>query len=177
MYKIKDFLTDDFMTMDLFWKTIEDIPDDHAWGKHKKNIKALFKKDGTPKAKALIPKTQKDYQTLHSTSVFIRKMLKQKMQMDRRKTRRQMMLDNIKDVKAGKDVPRRISKDLKIEEPRKNKGKPDKGKKIVKEEQIDPKALRNQLAAEYNHLVRKGDPATKELRERIHGQIKELENS
>ena len=121
MYKIKDLLVDEFITMELFWKTIEDIPDDHKWGKHKKNIKALFKKDGTPKAKALSPQSQEDYQTLHSTSIFIRKMLRHKIHMDRRKKRREMMLQNIQDIKEGKDVPRRIRQDLTIEEPRENK--------------------------------------------------------
>ena len=121
MYKIKDLIPDDWITMDLIWETLDAISADHVWAKHKKNMKALFKKDGTPKAKALAPVTQEDYQLLHSTSVFIRKSLKQGIEMNRRKKRIEMKKKNIADVKKGIDVPRRINLDLTIEEPRTRK--------------------------------------------------------
>lgn len=43
--------------------------------------------------------------------------------------------------------------------------------------QISPIAIRNQLAEEYNRLIREGDPETKELREQIHDQIQKLEKT
>jgi len=41
---------------------------------------------------------------------------------------------------------------------------------------MNKQALRNKLAEEYNYLIRKGDPTTKEHREQLYEQIKELEN-
>ena len=52
-------------------KKIKEIPDTAEGKKHKSNINKYFKKDGTPKAKALSPKTQKDYQSIYDTEVFL----------------------------------------------------------------------------------------------------------
>lgn len=132
MYKVKDFLTEEWMTMELFWETLESMPDDYGHKKHKDNVKALFKKDGTPKAKALAPETDEDYQTLHSTSIFVRKVVRNTMRMNRRKKRRDMILKNIQDVKEHKDIPRRVTKDLQYEDrkDRKNKRRIDRGEKL-----------------------------------------------
>ena len=60
----------------------------------------------------------------------------------------------------------------------KNRRKREKKEKIPEEiKQPSPVKVRHLLVLEYNQLVRKGDPATKELREQIHEQITEIENA
>jgi len=72
MRKIKETLdTIEEFTMDEFWTVIDAIPDTDDGKKHKDNINKYFKKDGTPKAKALSPKTQDDYQSIYDTEVFL----------------------------------------------------------------------------------------------------------
>jgi len=122
MRKIKDILTDNRMTLDMFWEFVDNLPDDIDGKKHKKNIRALFKKDGTPKAKSLSPSTDEDYQILHDTQGFIHRQVRKQLHKARLKERREMKLQNIKDVKEKKDFPRKISKDNKFLEPRNEKG-------------------------------------------------------
>ena len=50
-----------------------------------------------------------------------------------------------------------------------------KGESVVEKPDQNVHALRNELAQEYNRLIREGDPETKELREQIHEQIQKLE--
>ena len=176
---LKDYIQLDWVTNELIWEVLEKIPDDHPSAKHKKNVKALFNKDGTPKAKIHSPKTPEEYQTAHSTSIFIRKSLRHMVERDRRRKRIDMIKKNIDDVKNHRDIPKFVTLDLKIED-RKGR-KPmrrimeDKDK-VPDAPAIDKRKLRNELAAEYNQLVRKNNPDTKELRRQMHEQIKQLES-
>ncbi|MHA2086436.1 MAG: hypothetical protein ACXABD_22045 [Candidatus Thorarchaeota archaeon] len=120
-HNIKKLVNLDWVTIEDIWEFVDNIPDDGPWVEHKKNIHALFKKNGDPKAKASSPSTDADYQTMHTTSVFIRKGLRHVMSMERRRKRVEMVKKNIKDVKEGKDVPRRVTKDLKYAEPKTSK--------------------------------------------------------
>jgi hypothetical protein len=54
-----------------------------------------------------------------------------------------------------------------------------KGRKKQEPVEIQPNPIiiRNQLAVEYNRLIREGKPETKELREQIHGEIQKLEET
>ena len=82
--------------------------------------------------------------------------------------------DTLKRIKKHKERIKKIKADVKA-------GKMPKGRKKEKKEPVEiqqnPIAIRNQLAEEYNRLVREGDPETKELREQIHDQIQKLEKT
>lgn len=77
-------------------------------------------------------------------------------------------------IQQQKDRTRKIKDNIKA-------GKMPKGKKKEKQEPDkiiqSPAAIRNELAQEYNRLIREGDPETKELREQIHDQIQKLEKT
>lgn len=122
MRKVKDILTDKRMTLKAFWEVVDSLPDEIDGKQHKKNIRALYKKDGTPKAKALSPSTDAHYQIIHDTQGFIHRQVRKQLHKSRLKERREIKLQNIKDVKEKKDVPRKISKDNKLMSPRNNKG-------------------------------------------------------
>jgi len=123
MKKVKELLVGFDFTMDEFWSAIDALPDEIDGRKHKMNIRAFFKKDGTPKSKALSLSTDNDFQTWHTTQGFIRRQIRVQIHMNRLKQRRDVILKNIRDVKEGKDVPRMVTKEGKLGEPKKKKDK------------------------------------------------------
>lgn len=58
-------------TIDEFWTVVAILPDEGKGKERKDNINKYFKKDGTPKAKALSPQSQADYQAIQDTVNFI----------------------------------------------------------------------------------------------------------
>lgn len=121
--KIKDLLGDTEFTTDEFWAVVDALPDEVAGKKQKANINAYFKKNGDLKIKAVSLSTDEDYQTWHDTQGFIRRQIRTQIHMNRLKNRRDVILRNIKDVKEKKDVPRRVTKDGKLGEPKRKKDK------------------------------------------------------
>ena len=83
--------------------------------------------------------------------------------------------DRKKHIKKHKDRIKKVKKDIKSGKMPKGRKKEESAEPI--EIRQDPIAIRNQLAEEYNRLIREGDPETKELREQIHDQIQKLENA
>ena len=80
--------------------------------------------------------------------------------------------DRAKYIKARKDKIRKARENIKL-----GKVKTGKKNKPIEEPIIDPNILRNQLAVEYNRLIRENNPDTKELREQIRDQIQEIEET
>lgn len=80
--------------------------------------------------------------------------------------------DRKKHIQKHKDKRNKIKSDIKS-----GKMKSGKRKSTVDEDTQDPQIIRNQLAEEYNRLIREGDPETKELREQIYDQIQKFENA
>ena len=83
--------------------------------------------------------------------------------------------DRFKHVKKHRDRIKKIRQDIK--DGKMPKGRNKKEEKSIEEIIQNPAAIRNQLAEEYNHLIRESNPDTKELREQIHDQIQKLEAS
>lgn len=120
------FNEEDF-TMDEFWAVIDRMPDDVAGRPHKKNIRAYFKKDGTPKAKALALSTDEDFQEMHHTLGFMRRYVRTQIHLNKLRKHKAAHKKHIKEVKEKKTEPKRITKYGKmesLEERRKNKTKP-----------------------------------------------------
>ena len=171
MRKIKDTLdTIEEFTMDEFWAVIDALPDEGDDKKHKDNIRKFFKKDGTPKAKALSPSTREDYQSIYDTEVFIHTTVATEIHLNKIRHHVAVHKQHIKDVRDGKIERHKVVKYGKLE--------PIKKKKITKQEikKINPIVLRNKLVVEYNRLIREGNPDTKKLREQIHDQIQKIES-
>ena len=153
MRKIKEIITGEEFTMEEFWAAVNSFPEIVDGKKHKKNINAFFKKDGTPKVKTLV--TDDDFQTWHDTHGFINRIIRLHIRMSKAKKKRNDHIQHIKDKKISVH----------------------KERKDVEEIQINPAVVRNELVYKYNQLVREGNPATKELREQIREQINEIENT
>ena len=173
MQKIKDILdTIEEFTMDEFWAVVDALPDEGDGKKHKDNVRKYFKKDGTPKAKALSPSTDEDYQVIYDTEVFIHTTVAKEIHLNKLRHHVSVHKQHIKDVRDGKIERHKVVKYGKLE-PIKEKKKSKTTQQEV--EKIDPIALRNQLVVEYNRLIREGNPDTKKLRKQIHEQIQKIE--
>lgn len=175
MRKIQEYLDPlEECTLDEFWAVIDALPDEGDGKKHKDNIRKYFKKDGTPKKKALFPSTDEDYQSIYDTEVFIHTTVAKVIHLNKLRYHVTVHKQHIKDVRDGKIERHKVVKYGNLE-PLKRKKKDESIQQEVL--QVDPILLRNQLAVEYNRLIREGNPETKELREQIHGQIQKLEET
>lgn len=175
MRKIQEMLdTIEEFTLDEFWAVVDALPDEGDSKKYKDNIRAYFKKDGTPKKKALSPATQKDYQSIYDTEVFVHTTVLTEIHLNKLRHHTIVHKQHVKDVRDGKMKRHKVVKYGKLE-PIKEKKKDKITQREI--EKINPVILRNQLAQEYNRLIREGDPSTLELRERIHAQIQEIEEA
>ena len=122
--KIQEMLdTIEEFTLDEFWVVVDALPDEGDGKRHKDNIRAYFKKDGTPKAKALSPKTQKDYQSIYDTEVFIHTTAGIEIHLNKLRYHRAVHKQHIRDVRDGKIERHKVVKYGKLEEiERKNDG-------------------------------------------------------
>jgi len=174
MQKIKDILdTTEEFTMDEFWAVIDALPDESDGKKHKDNIRKYFKKDGTPKVKALSPSTDEDYQSIYDTEVFIHTTIAKEIHLNKLRYHVAVHKQHIKDIRKKKIERHKIVKYGKLKPIKKKEGKSAQQEVL----QLDPILLRNQLASEYNRLIRENNPDTKELREQIHAQIQKIEET
>ena len=174
MRKIKDILdTVEEFTMDEFWAVIDALPDEGDGKKHKDNIRAYFKKDGTPKVKVLSPSTQKDYQSIYDTEVFIHTTVAKEIHLNKLRHHIAVHRQHAKDVREGKIERHKVVRYGKLEKIKEKASV----ETIIAEKKINPDILRNQLVVEYNRLIREGNPKTKKLREQIHDQIQEIEKA
>ncbi len=103
MQKIKNYL-DPFeeCTMAEFWAVIDALPDEGDGKKHKDNIRKYFKKDGTPKAKALSLSTDEDYQSIYDTEVFIQTTVTKEIHLNKLRHHVTIHKQHIQDVRDGK---------------------------------------------------------------------------
>lgn len=110
MRKIEDYLdTIEEFTMEEFWAVIDTLPDEGNKKKHKENIRKYFKKDGTPKVKALSLETQEDHQSAHDTEIFISNYVSREIHLnrlrnrkkDRKKFIKEKKLRGVKELKRG----------------------------------------------------------------------------
>ena len=129
MRKVQDILklAEEF-TMDEFWVVIDALPDTGDGKKHKDNVNAYIKKDGTPKAKALAPRTQKDYQALYDTESFINMYVADQMHLNKLRHHVSVHKQHVKDIKAGKTEPMKVVKYGQLVEFKKDKTASDEPK-------------------------------------------------
>ena len=122
MRKIQDTLdTIEEFTMDEFWTVIDALLDEGDGKKHQDNIRKFFKKDGTPKAKALSPSTQEDYQSIYDTEVFIHTTVATEIHLNKLRHHVNVHKQHIKDVKEGKIERHKVVKYGKLEKIQRNK--------------------------------------------------------
>ncbi len=173
MRKIQEYLDPlEECTLDEFWAVIDALPDQDDSKKHKDNIRKYFKKDGTPKAKALSPSTQNDYQSIYDTEVFIHTTVIKEIHLNKVRKHVAAHKQHTRDVLDGKIEKHKIVKWGKLVPIKKRK----KEKVLPQKEVINPVALRHQLVVEYNRLIREGNPDTKKLREQINDEIQKIES-
>ena len=111
MQKIKDILdTIEEFTINEFWAVVDVLPDEGDGKKHKDNIRKYFKKDGTPKAKALSSSTQTDYQSIYDTEVFIHTMVAREIHLNKLRHHADVHKQHIKDVREKKVKRQKVVK-------------------------------------------------------------------
>lgn len=125
MKKIKEILdtvVEEF-TMEEFWVVVDALPDEGDGKKQKDNVKAHFKRDGTPKAKALSPISPKDYQDIYDAEVFISTTVEKEIHLNKLRHHVEVHKQHIKDVREEKTKRMKVVKYGKLEKiERKNDG-------------------------------------------------------
>ena len=122
MPKIKDILdTIEEFTIDEFWVVVDALPDEGDGKKHKDNIRKYFKKDGAPKAKALSPSTDEDYQSIYDTEVFIHTTVAKEIHINKLRYHVTVHKQQIKDVRDGKVKRQKVVKYGKLKPLKKDK--------------------------------------------------------
>jgi len=124
MRKIKEYLDPtEESTIEEFWIVIDALPDEGDGKKHKDNIRKYFKKDGTPKAKALSPITDADYQSIYDTEVFIHTTVIREIHLNKLRHHVAVHKQHIKDVREKKVKRQKVVKYGKLEPLKKDKDK------------------------------------------------------
>lgn len=126
MRKIQEYLDPlEECTLDEFWAVIDALPDTGDSKKHKTNIRAYFKKDGSPKVKALSPVTDEDFQAIYDTEVFIHTTVAKEIHLNKLRYHVAVHKQHIRDVRDGKTERQKVVKYGKLVKIERKKGKDD----------------------------------------------------